>query len=101
MGDPCGSSEGKAATDDQIQKIIHGEVLGHPSTLLFRGPNSFRAGELHAHYPAWEKLADPNPTPQQVQVLKWVRDRIFHHFRGTFKVVILRTISVVKILWLL
>ena len=90
MGEPCGSSKGETATDDCIQKIIHGEAFGHPSDLIFRDPNSFRAGELHAYYPVWEKLAGPDPTPQQVQVLQWIRERVsvfdyFQHFRGTFK----------------
>ena len=87
---PCGSSHGEAVMDDQIQKIIHGEALGHPSTLLFRDTQSFQAGEIHAHYPEWEKMAGNDPTSVQIQVLKWVRERVsvfdyFQHFRGSFK----------------
>ena len=58
--------------------------------MIFRDPSSFHAGELHRHYPAWERLVSGDPSPQQAQVLTWIRHRVavcdyFQPFCGTFK----------------
>jgi len=61
-------------------------------TLLhsFRDPETFVAGELHNHLEQWEAIADEIPTPEQLQVLRWIREKvsIFDYFRpfvGRFK----------------
>ena len=58
--------------------------------MTFRDPSSFRAGELHNHYSVWQGLVPDDPSPQQVQVLNWIRARVsvfdyFQTFCGTFK----------------
>lgn len=73
-----------------MQRIIKGETLGHVSELAFRDPNYFRAGELHSHVEQWEKKVGETPDVKQVQVLRWIRDKVsvpefFRPFRGKFK----------------
>ena len=76
-----------------MDKIFHGDQLGTINDLQFRDPNHFIAGELHHHCDAWEKLLDHSPNPQQLQVLRWIQEKVsvseyfrpFHgHFKGQF-----------------
>jgi hypothetical protein len=57
-----------------MDQIIHGDQLGTINDLQFRDPNHFIAGELHHHCDAWEKLLDHSRNPQQLQVLRWIRE---------------------------
>ena len=89
-GERCEVSCGVTEPDDHINMIIHGEVLATPSTLVFRDPSTFRAGELHRHVSEWQQLADDHPAPKQAHVLTWIREKVsvfdyFTHFQGTFK----------------
>ena len=68
-GEPCGVSLGVTPSNDHVQKVIHGEALDSLSSLFFRDPTTFRAGELHRHYNEWQKLAGDNASPQHMQVL--------------------------------
>ncbi|KAK3740319.1 hypothetical protein QZH41_009408, partial [Actinostola sp. cb2023] len=77
-------------TEEIIHSTIKGDRLGDPSTLSFRDPETFVAGELHNHLEQWEAIADEIPTPEQLQVLRWIREKvsIFDYFRpfvGRFK----------------
>ena len=80
-----------AASDhDRLQKIQKGELIGDISELLFRDPNHFRAGELHNHFEYWQYITRESPSPQQAQILEWIRDRVsiqpfFRHFKGSFR----------------
>ena len=51
--------------------------------MRYRDPSRFRAGELHEHYEQWENLAGDQPSPQQLQILEWIWNKIsiFHFFR--------------------
>ena len=67
-----------------------GELIGDISELLFRDPNCFRAGELHNHFEYWQYIERESPSPQQAQILGWIRDKVsiqpfFKHFKGSFK----------------
>ena len=91
-GSTAAVGEGAAVSPhiDDLNRVFSGDRLGDPSTLFFRDPHSFRAGELHQHYDEWAMMVGEHPNPQQVQVLKWIREQvsIFPHFRrfaGTFK----------------
>ena len=91
MGNPVGASTGVTATDftkETIDEIIRGERLANPSDLRCRV--RFRAGELHEHYEQWENLAGDQPSPQQLQILEWIPNKIsifqfFRPFLGNFK----------------
>ena len=93
MGNPVGVSMGVTATGftkERIEEIIRGERLADPSELLYRDPSRFRAGKLHDHYEQWENLVDDQPSPQQLQILRWIRNKIsifefLRPFSGNFK----------------
>ena len=74
----------------RMQQIQNGELIGDISELLFRDPNSFKAGELHNHFEYWQYIATHSPSPQQTEILGWMRDKVsvqpyFKHFKGCFK----------------
>ena len=74
----------------RLQRIQRGELIGDISDLLFRDPNCFRAGELHNHFEYWQYIARDSSSPQQAQILGWIRDKasikpFFKHFKGSFK----------------
>ena len=89
MGNPVGVSTGVTATDftkETIDEIIRGERLAGPSDLRYRDPSRFRTGELHEHYEQWENLAGDQPSPRQLQILEWIRNKIsiFQFFSSLF-----------------
>ena len=49
--------------DRIVTRVETGEVVGHVSQLVFRDPDTFRAGELHRHFPFWETIAGRHPSP--------------------------------------
>jgi len=65
-----------ACDHDRLQKIRRGELIGDISELLFRDLNLFRAGELHNHSKYWQYMAQESPSPQQAQILEWIRDKV-------------------------
>ena len=76
---------------DRLQKIRKGELIGDISELFFRDQNRFRAGELHSHFECWQYIAQESPSPQQAQILGWIRDKVsiqplfLRHFKGSFR----------------
>ncbi len=50
-GSTAAVGEGAAVSPhiDDLNRVFSGDQLGDPSTLFFRDPHSFRAGQLH-HY---------------------------------------------------
>ena len=79
-----------ACDHDRLQKIQKGELIGDISELLFRDPNRFRAGELHSHFEYWQYIAQESRSPQQAQILGWIRDKVsiqpfFRLFKGSFR----------------
>ena len=89
-GNPVVASSGMTVSEVKLQRITNGDVLGDLAALLFRDPKCYRAGELHAHVDHWETIVGKHPTPQQAQVLEWIREKVsiftqFHHYRGSFK----------------
>ena len=84
------SGEVTACDRVRLQRIQRGELIGDISELLFRDPNCFRAGELHNHFEYWQYIARDSSSPQQAQILGWIRDKVsirpfFKHFKGSFK----------------
>lgn len=84
------SGEVTACDRVRLQRIQRGELVGDISELLFRDPNCFRAGELHNHFEYWQYIARDSSSPQQGQILGWIRDKVsikpfFKHFKGSFK----------------
>ena len=90
QGNPVQASKGVTVSEKAFASMINGQSLGDPSTVIFRDPASFHAGEVHAHAHFWEKILGPSPTDQQAEVLDWIRNKVslflyFQPFRGTFK----------------
>ena len=84
------SGEVTACDRVRLQRIQRGELIGDISELLFRDPNCFRAGELHNHFEYWQYIARDSSSPQQAQILGWIRDKVsikpfFKYFKGSFK----------------
>lgn len=50
--------------------------LETPATLRFRDPVNSRAGEVHNCYHQWQDIIGVPPSAQQVQVLKWIKDKV-------------------------
>ena len=93
MGNPTPVSGGVTVHPDHaaVSRVVSGDRLGDPRDLIFRDPNHFRAGELHAHSAQWCSLVGEHPTAQQIQVLRWIEGKVpifpyFRHFKGSFKV---------------
>jgi hypothetical protein len=90
QGNPVQASRWVTVSEKAFTSMINGQSLGDPSTVIFRDPASFYAGEVHAHAHFWEKILGPSPTDQQADVLDWIRNKVslfpyFQPFRGTFK----------------
>ena len=76
--------------EERFRQIIQGDALGTVSELQFRDLDHFCAGELHNHVGQWEEIVGTVPSPQQTQVLHWIRPKVsvedfFRPFWGTFK----------------
>ena len=58
MGNPItvGSEMTARGLEQKVTRVEWGEIIGDVQELVFRDPNHVRAGELHAHFPFWEKL---------------------------------------------
>ena len=52
--------------------VADGVGLGEISMLFFRDPDAFIAGNLHAHLPVWEHIAEAHPCDLSPTVLKSV-----------------------------
>ena len=70
------SGEVTACDRVRLQRIQRGELIGDISELLFRDPHCFRAGELHNHFEYWQYIARDSSSPQQAQILGWIRDKV-------------------------
>ena len=75
----------------KVTRVEQGEIIRDVNELSFRDPSNFRAGELHAHYSFWEKVAERCPKmAAQTNVLDWIKNKVsifpyFQHFSGLFK----------------
>lgn len=73
-----------------IHLVESGEMCGKISSLCFRDPKSFKAGELHKHVSQWEWLTEKCPGAKDGEVLNWIQNGVsvwqyFQHFKGSFK----------------
>ena len=77
FGNPVKVGREIAACDhDRLHKIRKGELISDISELLFRDPTRFRAGELHNHFEYLQHIAQGSTSPQQTQILEWIRDKV-------------------------
>jgi len=85
-----GVSTGVTATElSREDLVIRGDKLGDPAMLRFRDPTCFRAGEVHEHYVQLQEIVGDSPSTEQLQTLKWIRDKVsifeyFQPFTGSF-----------------
>ena len=86
---------------EEIDQICYGDKLGDPATLRFRDPATFRAGKVYNYYHQWQDIMGGSPSAQQVQVLKWIKDKV--SILNTFNpsVLVSRGNSTVRIIHLL
>ena len=91
MGNPTAvSSEATHNLDPTyLVQVLNGEVLANLTTLAFRDPSHFSAGELHYHANEWSNIIGESPASDQAQVLDWVTNKVsvfpyFKHFTGLF-----------------
>lgn len=73
-----------------ISAVKHGRALAEPSQLVFRDPEEFLAGQLHAHLDIWAALLEGFDDDLACEVLQWLRSRVdvrnyFRYFLGPFK----------------
>ena len=71
-------------TQKFLNSVIHGETLAAASTLAFRNPSTFKAGNLHRHKSQWAALHQGFDNHDFPQVFDW--SHIFLHiFEGVTK----------------
>ena len=59
-----------------VLKVSRWDALGDVGDLLFRGPEHFRAGELHEHVDSWKEIVTGVPTFHQSEVLSWIEGKV-------------------------
>lgn len=72
-GPVCGGQGFQKKGSDESFRVM---PLVNVSELQFRDPDHFCAGELHSHEGQWEEIAGTVPSPQQTQVLRWIRHKV-------------------------
>lgn len=70
-----------------IKRITMGEK-GNVNEIPFRDPSCFRAGEIHHHMPAWERILENNLSKNQI--MPWLEHGVdvkafVRPFKGVFK----------------
>lgn len=83
MADPCFNY-------DLIQSICAGNVVPDISSLRFRNPDVFIAGQLHRNIELWEKIAALSSCDRANEVLRWIKNKVslykfFQPFKGNYK----------------
>ena len=93
QGNPVVVDRGVTANQNMsgfVEKVRSGEALGHVEELLFRDPNSFRAGEIHNHVNEWEEILQHHLSPKLGEISGWIKEKVsifpyFQSFKGSFK----------------
>ena len=73
-----------------VQSICSGKIVPDITTLRFRNPDVFIAGQLHLHSEVWEKIASLSTYDRADEVLDWIKNKVslfkfFRPFKGHFK----------------
>ena len=86
-----GISEGNTHIASQfVEDVISGQARADVSMLAFRDPDSFVAGNLHNHFPAWERIANIAPFDLTPKILLWIKNCVdvqdfFQPFKGQYR----------------
>ena len=77
-------------SEEEITSVLQGNTLAVMSRLVFRDPDSFRAGELHRHIEQWHTLLDGMNDERFSEVRDWITfgvdvTKFFRPFKGSFK----------------
>ena len=73
-----------------VQSFSSGKIVPDITTLRFRNPYVFIAGQLHLHSEVWEKIASLSTYDRADEVLDWIKNKVslfkfFRPFKGHFK----------------
>ena len=84
---PQGMAEGNIHIASKFIDVISGRPCADVSMLSFRDPDSFVAGNLQNHFPAWELIANIAPFDLTSKILLWIKNCVdvhdfFQPYRG-------------------
>ena len=86
-----GMAEGNTHIASQfVEDVISGQARVDVAMLAFRDPDSFVAGNLHNHFPAWEGIANIAPFDLMPKILLWIKNCVdvqdfFQPFKGQYR----------------
>ena len=69
-----GMAEGNMHFASKFVDVISGQARGEVSIRSFRDPDSFVAGNLQNHFPAWELIANIAPFDLTPKILLWIKN---------------------------
>ena len=80
-------AEGNIHIASKFVDVISGQACADVSMLSFRDPDSFVAGNLQNHFPAWELIANIAPFDLTSKILLWIKNCVdvhdfFQPYRG-------------------
>ena len=59
-----------------VKSICSGKIVPDITTLRFRNPDVFIAGQLHLHSEVWEKIASLSTYDRADEVLDWIKNAV-------------------------
>ena len=69
-----------------VLDVISGQTRTDASKLAFGDPDTFVAGNIHACFPAWERIAKIAPFKLTPNILRWIPDCVdVREFFQSFK----------------
>ena len=71
--------EGNIHIASKFVDVISGQACANVSMLSFRDPDSFVAGNLQNHFPAWELIANIAPFDLTFKILLWIKNCVDVH----------------------
>ena len=86
-----GMAEGNTHIASQfVEDVISGQSRADVSMLTFRDRDFFVAGNLHNHFPAWERIANIAPFDLTPKILLWIKNCVdvqdfFQPFKGQYR----------------
>ena len=80
-------TEGNIHIASKFVDVISGQACADVSMLSFRDPDSFVAGNLQNHFPAWKLIANIAPFDLTFKILLWIKNCVdvhdfFQPYRG-------------------
>ena len=85
-----GTTNNAHISDEDINLVLQGNSFADMSRLVFRDPDTFRAGELHRHTPQWNVLLDNMHDERFSEVRAWIVNgvdvtKFFRPFKCSYK----------------